>query len=207
MKEFEVLYKADSIARRVKEMGKEISHDFAGQTLDVVCLLDNAYVFVSDLVRALDVPVRAHFVRTEMQDTIDPSTGKERKEIFFTPEVDAEGRNVLLVEGVLQSGITTDFLLRRIILHRPLMVKIATFVDKPIDRKVLLEPDYYGVRLASNDIVIGYGLAWDGLHGNLPYLGTLKAGRRAKPAARVGIKGKKAAAKKVKKRKGARKKK
>jgi hypoxanthine phosphoribosyltransferase len=167
-----VLYKPEQIARRVKELGKEISRDFRGQTLDVVAVLDNAFVFVADLVRAIEVPVRTHFVRTEMQDIVDPNTGKERKEIFYTPEVEAEDCNILLVEGVLQSGITTDFLLRRIGLHTPKEVKTCVCVDKPVERRVFLEPDYVAFRLASNNMVIGYGLAWDGLQGNLPYIGS-----------------------------------
>jgi len=172
VKDFEVLYKPDVIARRVSELGREISRDFRGQTLDVVTVLDNAFVFAADLVRALEVPVRIHFMRTEMQDIVDPNTGKERKEIFFTPEVEAEGCNILLVEGVVHSGVTIDFLLRRISVHQPRVVKTAVCVDKPGERKVLLEPDYVAFRLASNDMVVGYGLAWDGLHANLPYLGS-----------------------------------
>lgn len=189
MKGLKVLYKPDAIARRVREIGRQISKDFAGKTLDVVGLLDNGFVFMADLVRAIEVPVRTHFIRTEARDVIDPDTGKERREIFYTPEIEAENRNILLVDGVLQSGITTDFLLRRIGLHRPWVVKTAVCVDKPIDRKVLLEPDYYAFRIASNDIVIGYGLSWDGLHSNLPYLGTWvrrekagAAGRGRRPA-------------------------
>jgi len=172
VKDLNVLYKPEQITRRVKELGRQISRDFQGETLDVVAVLDNAYVFVADLVRALEVPVRTHFVRAEMQDIVDPNTGKERKEIFYTPEVTAENCNILLVEGVLQSGITTDFLLRRIGLHSPKAVKTCVCVDKPGERKVLLDPDYTAFSLASNDMVLGYGLAWNGLHGNLPYVGT-----------------------------------
>ena len=179
MPALKVLYKPEVIARRVRELGRQISRDFRGQTLDVVGLVDNGFVFMADLVRALDVPVRYHFIRTETRDVTDPNTGRERKEIFYTPEIEAEGRTILLVDGVLQSGITTDFLLRRIGLHQPRVVKTAVCVDKPFERKVLLEPDYFAFRLASNQVVIGYGLSWDGLHGNLPYLGTFKPGPAA----------------------------
>jgi hypoxanthine phosphoribosyltransferase len=188
VKDLEVLYKPDIIAHRVKELGQEISRDFRGQTLDVLTVLDNAFVFAADLVRALEVPVRIHFMRTEMQDIVDPNTGKGRVEIFFTPEVEAEGCNILLVEGVVHSGITLDFLLRRISLHRPRVVKTAVCVDKPGERKVLLEPDYVAFRLASNDMVVGYGLAWDGLYGNLPYLAS-PVGVKKGVAARVGAAG------------------
>jgi hypoxanthine phosphoribosyltransferase len=77
------------------------------------------------------------------------------------------------VDGLVQTGITHDFLLRRIGLHNPRSVKTAVLIDKVADRHVLLEPDYVGFRLASNEVVIGYGLAWNGLHGNLPYVGKM----------------------------------
>lgn len=179
MKSLKVLYKKEAIARRVRELGRQISRDFRGQTLDVVGVLDDGFLFMADLVRAIQVPTRCHFLRAEILDTTDPNTDKERKEIFYTPEIEAEGKNVLLVEGVLQSGITTDFLVRRISLHNPRAMKIAVCVDKPIYRKVPLEPDYCAFRLASKHMVIGYGLAWDGLHGNLPYLGTWSSGKAA----------------------------
>ena len=178
--ELKVIYKPEEIARRVREVGRQISEDFEGETLDVVAVLDNAYVFMADLVRALEVPVRTHFIRAEMEDVLDPNTGKERKEISFTPEVEASGGNVLVVEGVLQSGITTDFLLRRIGLHNPRVVKTAVCIDKPGERRVFLEPEYALFKLASNEIVVGYGLAWNGLHSNLPYIGAVE--RPAAPA-------------------------
>jgi len=190
--ELKVLYKPEEIARRVREVGRQISEDFKGETLDVVAVLDNAYVFMADLVRALEVPVRTHFIRAEMEDVLDPNTGKERKEISFTPEVEASDGNVLVVEGVLQSGITTDFLLRRIGLHNPRVVKTAVCVDKPGERRVLLEPDYALFQLASNEMVVGYGLAWNDLHSNLPFIGAVPrpAAPAAKAESRAGRKGK-----------------
>ncbi|MEE8200374.1 MAG: phosphoribosyltransferase family protein [Candidatus Acidoferrales bacterium] len=180
MRPLKVLHNPKEIARRVRWLGRRISRDFRGHTLDVVGILDQGFIFMADLVRALDVPTRCHFIRAEMHNITDPNTGKERREIFYTPEIDAQGKNILLVEGVLQSGITTDFLLRRISLHQPRQVKTAVCLDKPADRKVFLEPDYVAFRLASNSVVVGYGLAWDGLHGNLPYLGTWGAPAEAR---------------------------
>jgi hypoxanthine phosphoribosyltransferase len=185
--QLKVLYNAPAIAKRIRLLGGQISRDFRGQTLDVVGLVDNGFIFMADLVRSLTIPVRCHFVRTEIFDALDPSTGKPRKEIFYTPEINGAGRNILLVNGVLESGITTDFLLRRIGLSHPRMIKTAVFIDKPQDRKVPLHPDYHAFRVASNQIVAGYGLSWNGLHGNLPYLATWARKRpgRTEPAARV----------------------
>lgn len=197
MKKLKVLYKPDFIARRVRQLGKQISRDFAGETLDVVTVLDNGFVFAADLLRALRVPVRTHFVRAEAQDIIDPNLGKERKEIFYTPDLPPDvGKNILLVEGVMHSGVTTDFLLRRIDLRHPRVLKTAVVADKPQGRKVSLEPDYYAFRLASNTIVVGYGLSWDGRHGHLPCLATCTDRANRRPASAERSRGRRSPGKK-----------
>lgn len=183
MTEFKPLYKAEQIARRVRELGKQVSRDAGAEPLDVVCILDNGFVFCADLIRQLTVPVRCHFVRVEVRDTVDLA-GHERKEIFYTPEIAANGKHVLLVDGVLHSGVVMDFLVKRIGLSSPKSIKTAVLVDKPAERRVPLEPDYVGFRLASNQMVVGYGLARDGLYRNLPYVGVAagagKGGGRAR---------------------------
>lgn len=205
--QLKVLHRPDAIARRVHAVGRQISKDYAGKTVDVVGVLNNGHIFMADLVRSISVPVRVHFIRAEMIDTTDPQTGKERQEIFYSPEIDAAGRNIVVVRGVLQSGVTTDFLLRRIGLHNPRTMKLAACVDKPDQRKVLLEADYYAFRAASNNIVVGYGLAWDGMHGNLPYLGTWSSTNRgARRGRRGAVKTAKTRRKKVRRKARARRK-
>lgn len=177
--EFKPLYTAAQIARRVRELGRAISRDYRDQPLDLMAVLENSFVFAADLVRRISSPVRCHFIRAEIREGQDLA-GYARKEIFYTPEFDAAGKNILLVDGVLHSGVTLDFLVKRIGLSRPKSIKTAVLVDKPAERKVALEPDYYGFRLASNQMVVGYGLAQDGLYRNLPYVavsGGRKAGR------------------------------
>ena len=183
MKSLKKLYSPEVISRRVRQLGREISRDYRGKTVDMVAVVDNGYMFVADLARALDVPVRTHFIRTEVRDIVDPNTGKPRQEIFYTPEVDAEAKHILLVDGLVRTGITHDFLLRRISLRNPRSVKTAVLVDKVAERHVLLEPDYVGFRLASNDMVVGYGLALNGLDGNLPYVGKLNRSSSGSSAA------------------------
>jgi hypoxanthine phosphoribosyltransferase len=179
---FRPLYKPDQIARRMRELGRQISRDYRDQPVDLVCILDNAFMFVADLVRHIQSPVRCHFVRAESRDVRDP-LGYERKEIFYTPEINATGKHILLAEGVLQSGITIEFLIKRIGLSGPRSIKTVVLVDKPAERKVALEPDYYGFRVASNEVVVGYGLAWDGFYRNLPYIAVPAGGRVARPRA------------------------
>ena len=180
MSDYKVLFTKDEIGQRVKILGELISSDFEGETLDVVCLVDTGHVFMADLIRAISVPVRTHFVSMAVREVVDPNYDRQRQEIFFYPEIEGEGRTMLVVDGVLQTGVTLDFLLRRLWAREPKDVKMAVLLDKGSERRVLLEPDYVGFELASNDIVVGYGLAWQGLDGNLPYLGSLEKKKPAK---------------------------
>ncbi len=177
MSERKVLYSEEQLSQRVKELGEEISRDFKGKTLDVVCLVDSGHVFMADLIRSLTLPVRAHFMSMAVRNVMDPNYDRERQEIFFYPEIDTEGRSLLVVDGVLQTGITLDFLLRRLWMRKPREVKMAILLNKEAERRVLLEPEYVGFQLDSNDIVVGYGLAWQDLDGNLPYLSAIPRAR------------------------------
>lgn len=154
------------IANRVKALGREISRASHGRRLDVVVTMDRAFVFAADLIRAIDAPVVVHFVREDVRD-IDHG-GRARREVFFTnreamttgkerPEF--QGRDVLLVDAVIESGVTQDFLLRRIGESKPRSLRLAVLLDKPSRRHVALEPDYFGFQTASNQLWAGYGLA------------------------------------------------
>jgi hypoxanthine phosphoribosyltransferase len=175
--ERKVLYSEEQLSQRVKELGEEISRDFKGKTLDVVCLVDSGHIFMADLIRSLTVPVRAHFMSMAVRHVMDPNYDRERQEIFFYPEIDTEGRSLLVVDGVLQTGITLDFLLRRLWMRKPREVKMAILLNKEAERRVLLEPEYVGFQLDSNDIVVGYGLAWQDMDGNLPYISAVSRAR------------------------------
>lgn len=165
--ELKVVYSAEQVQARVHELAEQISKDYGNQPLDVIAILENAFLFVADLVRQLRCPVVCHFVRAEMRDIVD-AQGFERKEIWYTPEVDTEGKNVLLLDGILQSGITHDFLIKRMQLHNPKSIRLATFLEKAVDRKLELQPDYFGFQV--NEFVVGYGLGAGDRYRNLPYI-------------------------------------
>jgi len=168
------LYPAARIAAGVARMGREISRDYAGRRLDVVAILENAFVFAADLVRHITCPVGLHFVRAEMREV--EVGGFERREIFFSHEPDLAGRDVLLVDTVLHSGITLDFLAKRLLESRPRSLRVAALFDKPNDRRVDLKADYFAFQTASKHLV-GYGLAGpQGLGRNLPYVGSPDGG-------------------------------
>jgi len=125
--------------------------------LDAVVTLDRGFVFGADLLRQIQAPVVCHFVREDVKDVEDG--GHARREVFFGTRPDLKGRDVLLVDAVLESGVTQDFLLRRLGESRPRSIRLAVLLDKPEKRRVALEPDYFGFRTASKQVWVGYGLA------------------------------------------------
>lgn len=156
---------AAQIANRVKTLGRQISREAPGRRLDVVVTMDRSFVFAADLVRAIQRPVVLHFVREDVCDV--EQAGKRRREVFFAnrsatapkdhPEL--KGRDVLLVDCILDSGVIQDFLLRRLGESKPRSLRLAVLLDKTSRRRVALEPDYFGFRTASNLLWSGYGLA------------------------------------------------
>ncbi len=164
------------------QMGREISRDYRGRTVDLVAIMDNSFVFTADLVRHIKCPLVCHFVRAEIRDV--NVGGYERKEIFFSPEPVLRDRDVVLVDAVLHSGVTLDFWAKRLLDSRPRSLRTAVLIDKPQERKVDFRPDYACFQTASNYLV-GYGLPERrGLYRNLAYVGALSgAGRGAKKGA------------------------
>lgn len=192
MSDIAVEYSAKRIAVRIAQMGRQISRDYSTRKIDVVVILDSAFIFASDLVRHITVPSVCHFVRSEIRDV--NLGGHERREIFFSYEPELRGRDVLVVDAVLHSGVTLDFLVKRLHESRPGSLRVAVLLDKPQDRKVDLNPEYFGFHAASNYLV-GYGLPGDkGLQRNLPYVGSVRR-RRVSRAAKPGRGGRKGAGK------------
>jgi hypoxanthine phosphoribosyltransferase len=159
-----ILLSADQIRKRVQEMARQIAKDFAGKTVHMVGVLENGFVFMSDLMRELDLPLVSQLVRGEYKQ---PDQGT--MEIFYTPELDVHGKDVLLVEGLIESGITSEFLIRNLMGRGASSVKLAVLLDKQTSRRVSLQPDYFGF-LMSDVFVVGYGLGAPHLGRNLPYI-------------------------------------
>lgn len=179
-----VVYSRARVAARVANLGRAISRDYSGRTLDVVIILENAFIFAADLLRSIGLPVVCHFVRAEMRDV--QADGHQRREIVFSHQPYLKGRDVLLVDAVLQSGVTHDFLVKRLLESRPHSLRLAVLLDKPRGRRVDLKPDYFGFAAASN-YMVGYGLAGTrGWYRNLPYVGLVsRGGAVARRAART----------------------
>jgi hypoxanthine phosphoribosyltransferase len=170
---------AARIGTRVAALGREISRAYGGRRVDVVVTLDRGLIFGADLIRQIASPVVCHFLRADVRDVHD--AGRERREVAFGIQPNLKGRDVLLVDAVLETGVTQEFLLKRLGESHPRSLRLAVLLDKPSQRKVELEPDYFGFRTASNGLWVGYGLsAPNGVGSNTKNLSTqsLPAERR-----------------------------
>jgi len=150
-------YSAGRIAKKVAELGRQITKDYDGRRIDAVITLDRGFVFAADVLRNVRCPVYCHFVREEVRDV--EHAGQSRREVFFSTRPDLKGRDVLVLDAVLESGVTQDFLLRRLGETKPRSLRLAVLLDKTSKRRMALEPDYFGFRTASKEMWVGYGLA------------------------------------------------
>jgi hypoxanthine phosphoribosyltransferase len=160
---------AEQIQKRVKELGRQISDDYDGQTVQMLAVLENAFMFMADLVRAVQVPVVCQFIKPKYSKTKGGSAS-DVMEIFFSHEPDIKGQHILLVEGMVHSGITSEFLMSDLRARGAASVKLVTLLDRQSARRVPLQPDYFGF-LVDEAFLVGYGLgAVEQTNRNLPYL-------------------------------------
>jgi hypoxanthine phosphoribosyltransferase len=168
-----VLYAEGPIQKRVRELAKQIDRDYRGKVLHVVGILEQCFMFMADLTRALKVPVIFHFVQPTIRERSEGSLAF--REIRYTPEFDARGKDVLLVDGILQSGLTLDHLVRSMLVQDPASVRTACLIEKTAERKVDVITDYVGFKTPAK-FVVGYGLSYGGQSHNLPYVAQLRSG-------------------------------
>jgi hypoxanthine phosphoribosyltransferase len=162
---------SEQIQKRVKELGRQISDDYQGQTIQALAVLENSFIFLADLVRALDVPVVCQFIKPKYTRTQGSNaSASDVMEIFFSHEPDISGQHILLVEGLVHSGVTSEFLMSDLRARGAASVKLVTLLDRQSARRVLLQPDYFGF-LVDETFLVGYGLgAVEQTNRNLPYL-------------------------------------
>ncbi len=165
---------SDQIQKRIKELARQISDDYKGQTVQMLAVLENAFMFQADLVRAIEVPVVCQFIKPKY--TRPPSGAPhEVMEIFFSHEPDIRGQHILLVEGLVHSGVTSEFLMSDLRSRGAASVKLVTLLDRQSARRVPLQPDYFGF-LVDETFLVGYGLgAAEQTDRNLPYLAAANA--------------------------------
>jgi hypoxanthine phosphoribosyltransferase len=159
------LMTAEEIATIVKNLADQISRDYSGKELILVCILKGAFMFLSDLIRHLEIPVKIDFVRLASYGSGMKTSG--RIEITKDIELPIEGKDVLIVEDIIDSGHTLQFLKDRIILSNPRSVKICALLDKKARRKVEMEADYLGIDV-EDVFIVGYGIDLNENYRHLP---------------------------------------
>ena len=157
------------IQKRVREMARELNHDSQGKTLHVIGLLENCFLFMADLVRAIKVPVICHFLKTDIKDSLEGKVAM--RQIVYTPRMEVAGNDVVLVDGILQSGVTLDHLVRLMMGQNASSVRTAVLIEKPEDRKVDVATDYVGFK-SNEKFLVGYGLGYHEKYRNLPHIAT-----------------------------------
>jgi hypoxanthine phosphoribosyltransferase len=159
---------ADQLQKRVKELARHISNDYKGKTIQALAVLENAFIFMADLVREIEVPVVCQFIKPKYRR--QGNGGAEVVEILFSHEPDIRGQHILLVEGLVHSGVTTEFLMNDLRARGAASVKLVTLLDRQSARRVALQPDYFGF-LVDDGFLVGYGLGTpEQISRNLPYL-------------------------------------
>lgn len=167
----QILLSEEVIAKRVKELGEQISRDYSGCDLVVVGILKGALVFMADLIRHLSIPVIMDFAVVSSYGTATKTSGVVR--ILKDLDQPIEGKHVLIVEDIIDTGLTMHYLINNFKARKPLSVKVCTLLDKPSRREVDIVPDYCGFSIPDH-FVVGYGLDYAEYYRNLPQVGVLK---------------------------------
>lgn len=166
-----ILYSEERIKGRVKELASEISRDYNGGSLLTVGILKGAVVFYSDLVREMSLPVTLDFMVLSSYGASSVSTGVVR--IQYDLEQDISGKDVLIVEDIVDSGLTLHYLTKTLASRNPKSLKVACLFDKPSRRKTDFKPNYVGFEVP-DVFIVGYGLDYAEKYRNLKYIGELK---------------------------------
>lgn len=167
----EILIKEAELAEKVQELGNKISFDYKDKNLLLVSVLKGSVVFMADLMRAIDIPIRVDFMSVSSYGNGVKTSGVVK--IDKDLDIDIHGYELLIVEDILDSGMTLKYLTDILRQRHPKSVRIATLLDKPERRKVDITADYTGFTVP-DEFVVGYGLDYNEKYRNLPFVGVLK---------------------------------
>lgn len=167
----EVLITESQLAERIHELGRELARDYQDKDLILIGILKGAVPFIADLMRSIDLPLVYDLMAVSSYGASTKSSGTVR--ILKDIETSIENRDVIIVEDIVDTGLTLQYLLRMLRSRQPRSLKVCTLLDKPSRRKVDIEPDYNGFQIP-DVFVVGYGLDYAGVYRNLPYIGVLK---------------------------------
>jgi hypoxanthine phosphoribosyltransferase len=166
-----ILIEADELAGRVRELGHQLSQDYAGREPVLIGVLTGAVVFLADLIRATELPARCDFIGVSSYGGGSRSSGIVKITADLSSSI--ESRDVIVVEDIIDTGRTINYLRRNLETRHPKSLRICTLLDKIERREVVVELDYVGFTIP-NEFVVGYGLDHAGLYRNLPYLAALE---------------------------------
>jgi hypoxanthine phosphoribosyltransferase len=166
----EILVQADELQHRIKEMAADVSRDYKGRDLLLIGVLKGAVFFLADLMRHLDIPCEVDFMAVSSYGSSTDSSGVVR--ILKDLDAPLEGRNVLIVEDIVDSGLTLQYLMRTLEARNPASIEVCALLTKPERRKVDTPARYVGFEIPDK-FAIGYGLDYAERYRNLPYVATL----------------------------------
>lgn len=169
----EALISEEEIALRIAALGSAITKDFEGESLVVICVLKGAFIFCSDLIKKINCPLSLEFISLSSYGDSTHSSGNVRLDMDITANI--EGKNVLIVEDIVDSGLTIKTLIEMLSVRKPKTVKLASLLFKPSKLQHKVNIDYLGFEI-EDKFVIGYGLDYAGRYRELPYIGILNAG-------------------------------
>ncbi len=167
----QILFSKEQISARTRELGKQLSEDYAGKTPLLICILKGSSLFFADLVREISIPVYFDFMSISSYGSGTVSSGEVK--LIKDLDTSIENRHVIIVEDIVDTGHTLSYLIKNLQARMPASVKVCTLLDKECRREVNLVPDYYGFKV-DNYFVVGYGLDYDEAYRHLPYVGVLK---------------------------------
>ncbi|NLY76451.1 MAG: hypoxanthine phosphoribosyltransferase, partial [Firmicutes bacterium] len=167
----EIVLTSEQIKERIKELGSEISGDYRGSVPVLVGILKGALPFIADLMRAISIPVVYDLMAVSSYGASTKTTGTVR--IIKDLDLDIENRDVIIVEDIVDTGLTLQYLVENLRSRRPKSLKVCTLLDKPSRRQNQIQPDYNGF-VIPDVFVVGFGLDYAERYRNLPYIGVLK---------------------------------
>jgi hypoxanthine phosphoribosyltransferase len=167
-----VLFSEETIRRRVAELGRELSREYAGKAPILVNILKGGFIFLADLVREMDVPCEMDFMVVSSYEHRTESSGVVR--ILSDLGLNIEGRHVLIVEDIVDTGLTLEYLRELLLARNPASLRVVTLLDKHTRRRVHVPVDFVGFRIP-DEFVVGYGLDYAQRYRNLPYITVLDA--------------------------------
>ncbi len=158
------------IKQRLMELANEISYDYRGKDLTVICILKGSYMFFADLIRNIDLPLNCEFMGVSSYGNRTTTSGEVKVTLDLTDPV--QGKHILLIEDIVDTGLTAQYLLNNLKARKPATVKMCTLLLKPDVMKCDVHIDYTGFRI-ENEFVVGYGLDFEGRYRQIPYIGIL----------------------------------